>query len=434
MSVSDERDDALGPPPVVDPDPTPPFGFPLPPARPRRSYRKVWLSVLAAVLSVVLVAVGYTVVRFVVDSGTYDDGHAAYERADCAAAIGHFDDVITSWRIVALGGTVRRAESEKAECLVFNEAASRQQAGNAPGALAAYATFVPGRPASPLVDAARTRVGELFKQPEPATLATLESCDTLPVLRDQKLLDAAVAPTFLAACGGAYVQGGDRQKARAAYSRLFGEFSADKVAIETEAQLVKDASWCPWLSELRNDPIVVALKDLIPGLLLTCARAPSALPRDAILYMQDLLNKYPGHRFGPEALATLAAMINKRARSDTEAHELSKEDLVRPIGGDKAIIMVYNDSPEPLRIALSGPEPRVEEIEPCGDCPEVPAGEKPGFRRKQATSKRIVITAGQYDMAIDYAENEKTSPGYARWTLQAGKEYFGCFYISQRPS
>src|SRR5262245_54540821 len=52
--------------PAGSDDPTPPYGFPLPPAvpKPRRSYRKVWLSLLAATLSVVLIAVGYTVVRF----------------------------------------------------------------------------------------------------------------------------------------------------------------------------------------------------------------------------------------------------------------------------------------------------------------------------------------------------------------------------------
>jgi hypothetical protein len=420
--------------PAVDGEATPPFGFPLPPdvPKPRRSYRKVWRSLLAAVLAVVVVAVGYTVVRYLVDNSTYGDAHAAYQKADCATAIGQFDDVITAWRIVKLGDTVARAESEKAECVVFHEAVKRQQAGNTPGALTSYATFIPGRPPSPLVDAARSRIGELFKQPEPAKLATVESCDTLPVLRDQKLLDPASAPTFLASCGGAYVKGGDRPKAITAYTRLFADFSTDKVAADTEAELLKDAGWCLELDKFRNDPVLSALKDLVPGLLATCAKAPTTPESVAIEEAQEFLKKFPGHRFAADVLATFAALLNKQARTDGGYKDFGAEDLVGPVGGDRAIIMVFNDSQEKLRIALSGPEPRVEELDPCADCPSVPKDTSPGGCRKGATAKRIVLAPGEYDMALDFSGGDrKTNGAFAHWALQGGKQYYGCFYISE---
>jgi hypothetical protein len=80
--------------------------------------------------------------------------------------------VIGSWLPVTLGDTVRRAESEKAECLVLGDAADLQQAGDAPRALASYARFLPGRPKTPLTDAARSRIGVLCGQPEVGKLAT----------------------------------------------------------------------------------------------------------------------------------------------------------------------------------------------------------------------------------------------------------------------
>lgn len=413
---------------TLEPDdaPTPPFGFP----RPKRSYRKAWLSLLAATLAIVVVVAGYTAVRFFIDNNTFNDAHAAYERADCTAAIAPFDDVINAWRILPLGSPVARAQSEKAECLAFQEAASHQQAGNAPGALAAYATFIPGRPPSPLVDAARSRTGDLLKQPDIVRLATIETCDTLPVLRDQNLLDPSTAPTFLAACGSAYAHGNDRQKSQTTYSRLFQEFSTDKVATETEAQLLQDASWCPWLSNLRNDPVLSALKDLIPGLLLTCAKAPKVLPRDAILYMEDFLSKFPSHRFTPDALATLAAMLNKSARSDLSARDFGKEELIGPTPGTQAIIILYNDSPESLRIALSGPEPRVETIAPCPSCPISPPNTPSKNCAKSAIPLRILITPGEYDVAINF--NESTTNGaYAHWSLKPAKQYFACYSLSE---
>lgn len=412
--------------------PTPPFGFPLPvaPSR-RRSLRKVWLSLAAAALVVVVVAVGYTLVRYLIDNSTYDDGHAAYERADCGAAIGEFDSVITSWKLVALGDTVRRAESEKAECLVFQAAADRQQAGDSPGALTSYVRFLPGRAKSPLTEAARGRVGELFGQPEAGKLATVESCETLSVLRDEKLLVPASAPAFYAACGAAFNKGFDKGKSLAAYSRLFSDYSGDKVAAETEAAMLADTGWCLELEQIRKNPVLAALKDLLPGLLSTCAAADTTPVSVAIENAKEFLTKYPGHRFAGTVNATYAKLINKQVRADIDAKDFGREDLSGTVGGNTAVLLLYNDANEPLRIAFSGPEPRVEEIAACADCPI--ASEDYKFCRKQATLKRVLIAPGEYDVALDHPEGAKTPGAYAHWSVQAGKEYFGCFTIVERP-
>jgi hypothetical protein len=51
---------------------------------------------LALSLAVLLVATGYTVVRHLIDNSRYRSGHDAYQHADCADAIGHFDDVLSA--------------------------------------------------------------------------------------------------------------------------------------------------------------------------------------------------------------------------------------------------------------------------------------------------------------------------------------------------
>lgn len=415
--------------PVLDDTPTPPLGFPAPiMPKPRRSYRKMWLSLLAAAVTVALVAVGYTVVRVLVDNSTYDAAHAAYEKADCASAIGQYDDVITAWRIIKLGSTVAHAESEKAECVVFNEGPKRQQAGNLPGALTSYATFIPGRQPSPLLDAARTRITELFKQPEPSKLATIESCDTLQTLRDQKLLDPASAPAFLAGCGAAYVRGTQRAKAITIYVQLFSDYSTDKVAATTEAEMIKDRTWCDYIKELRAEPVLAALKDLVPGVLLTCAKDPNATPAVVTKYAQEFLKDFSTHRFAPEMLATYAAALNKSVRADADATDLGGAESGGSVGGTKAVLLLFNDSAEPLRIAFSGPEPRVEEIEACAACPTRTKNSPSPGCNKQAPSKRILLTPGEYDIALD-SSGKKTIGAYAHWTLQPGKLYGGCYFV-----
>ncbi|HEV2781237.1 MAG TPA: hypothetical protein VGX25_17790 [Actinophytocola sp.] len=421
--------------PAVDSDaPTPPSGFPLPdlatPPRPRRSHRTLWLSLLAATLAVALLAAGYSVVRYLLDSGSYEDGHAAYQRADCAAAIGHYDDVITGWRLVTIGDTLTRAESEKAECQAFQVAVDRQHTGNPSGALAAYAAFLPDRPPSPLTDAARNRIAELFKLPDLARLASVDSCDTLPTLRDRKLLDPAVAPTFHAACGAAYTAAVDKPKALATYSRLFADYGQDRVAADTEATMLKDTIWCLELDKFRNDPILAARTDLLPGLLNTCSRAQTTPTPTAIAEAEEFLKKFPGHRFTPEVIATLATLVNKQARADSAAKDLGVPEPLRTVGGNKAILVVHNDSTELMRIALSGPDPRVETIDGCPNCPDV-TGEGNQFCRDQATLKRIELEPGEYDMAVDSPEASRTAAAYAHWVLQPGKEYFACYTLRQ---
>jgi hypothetical protein len=337
--------------------------------------------------------------------------------------MGEFESAINSWRLLTLGDTVNRASSELAECRAFQEGVDRQTSGNGPAALASYARFLPGRPQSPLADAARERVASLFKQPDVNALASVESCDVLSSLRDEKLLDAAVTPGFHAACGAAYARAADKTKAIATYSLLFKDFSTHKVAAETETALLQDVGWCLELDKFRNDQVLSALRDLLPGLLATCAKAPTTPDSVAIEEAEELLKKYPGHRFTAEVMGTFAQRLFNKVRTDSKSTTLRAAEVTGSPGGGKAIIMLYNDSTEPMRVVLSGPEPRVEEIGGCPNCPV--ETDKAGICRQQATLKRLVVAPGEYDFAID--STEATSGAHAHWTLQPGKQYFGCY-------
>src|SRR5262249_3011611 len=97
-----------------------------------------------------------------------------------------------------------------------------------------------------------------------------------------------------------------------------------------------------------------------PGLLLTCAKSATAATTDAIGYTQEFLKKYPGHRFGPEVLATLAALLNKAARAGAGARDFGGADLIGPVGGGQGRIMLYHGSPEKAqdRVDRTGPRGR----------------------------------------------------------------------------
>jgi hypothetical protein len=128
----------------------------------------------------------------------------------------------------------------------------------------------------------------------------------------------------------------------------------------------------------------------------------------------------PGHRLTPEVLATYAHRLNQAARSaGGEGTEVGPAQPIRTVGGGRAVLLVHNDSDQPMRIALSGPEVKEEANRICRD---------------QATVKRIELAPGEYDMSVDTPGKTTTAPGYARWTLQPGKEYFACYSLHPRGS
>lgn len=408
-------------PAFVDPDATPPVGFPIP--APRRSRRKLWLSLLAVVVAVVLVAVGYTGIRFLIDNSTYHDGHAAYERADCPAAITQYDDVISSWRIIQPGGTVDRAESEKKECLAFQDAATRP---DDPGIIAALSAFLTDRPQSPLTDAARHRVTDLFNRPDLTKVASPTSCDIVDKLRSQQLIPAPITPAFLAACGKSYLFTGNTTEALKAYTKLFHDFPKDKVATDAETELRQETRWCIELDKFRNEPTLSARPDLLPGLLVTCIPQLTLDDDDAVALAQEFLKKYRGHHFTPDLLTAISKRINTSTRDDKQSTDFSALPPGRTIGGDKAILEIANDAPNILWIVVNGPEPAFEEIDACPTC-TIDDSNKPTLCNPASPTKTIVLVPGEYDFGMMSPTTAHTSGGYAHWTLQAGKQYSACF-------
>lgn len=404
-------------------------------AAPRRSRRKLWLSLVGAVLAVVLIAVGYSVVRLLLDNSAYDDGHEAYRQADCAAAVGRFDEAINGWRLVTLGSTVSRAETEKAECLPFRDAADQERAGHGSDALVSYVRFLSGRPESPLTEAGRNRITGLLGRSDLAALATVDSCGTLPALRERKLIPQATAPELHAACGAAFANKGDWTQAAKTYALLFTDFAQDKVAADTEAAMIADTNWCIQLDKIRNDAVLAARGDLLPGLLLTCAKsfAASAVTT-AIEDAEEFLRKFPGHRLAGELTATFAQLLNQQTRADTGAKDFGGVEQIGSPGGDKAVVMIYNDSPEIMRVALAGgPEPRVEEIAACPNCPVSTTTGRISCRENIATLKRLVLAPGEYDFSSDHPKDPTTVGSYGHWSLKPGKQYFMCIGITKAP-
>ena len=106
-------------------------------SQPRR--RPSWGS-LIALLAVAVV--GYSAIRYFIDWSNYYKGHQAYQQADCTQAIHNFDSIIKGWRLLDVSGYSALAQKEKGECLLFQAAVNKEQAGDFSTALVSYADFI----------------------------------------------------------------------------------------------------------------------------------------------------------------------------------------------------------------------------------------------------------------------------------------------------
>ncbi|HEU5475274.1 MAG TPA: hypothetical protein VFV67_31915 [Actinophytocola sp.] len=377
----------------------------------------------AATGVVVLLATGYSVVRQLKDDAAYRDGHEAYQRADCVAAIDEFDSVINAYRIVTVGDTVERAERERAECKAFEVAAVWQRAGNKPRALASYVQFVHGRPAGPLTDAARARVTDLLEEPDLAEVATEPSCRVLDLLRKNAMVGPETGPGIHSACGTALTEAHDLDQALDAYAGLFADYPTHRIAAEAEGLIVRDARWCGHLAmtTIRQDPVLAARGELYPTLLANCATAPAVWAEDAENAAEEFLQKYPGHPRTGEVTVALARSMTKLALENGDKVDWQPYPD-GSAGPNEAVIFAHNEGVVPYRIALSGPDGRVVTVDACATCRPLPRAEGESCG-DHANLKRIVVTPGEYDVVLAHGV-----PRYAitRWILRPGRSYFFC--------
>lgn len=95
-------------------------------------------------------------------------------------------------------------------------------------------------------------------------------------------------------------------------------------------------------------------------------------------------------------------------------------------GTDQAVIVIQSNTPEKLRILLSGSVNQIVEVPPCSDCEVFDA--PPMYCPPTGETIRVAIEPGSYEVAIDSLENPGAPNWMGVWEFAGGKKYFSCFY------
>ncbi len=200
--------------------------------RPRRNRYRMPCGCAIPFVSLALVCLGIFVVSPELrEASEYNKGLFAFNRADCATAIQHFDAVVqgADWGIYQVNGL---ADQMRNECLAFIRATNAEAIGHFGIALANYLDFLVLYPASGLTGIVADRIAALFAKSNVSRLAAHEACDRLGLLDEGGYLPQLdeQLPELLYYCGKTYEQADELENAVAVLYRVVREYPDSAVA------------------------------------------------------------------------------------------------------------------------------------------------------------------------------------------------------------
>jgi hypothetical protein len=189
---------------------------------------------------------------------------------------------------------------------------------------------------------------------------------------------------------------------------------------------------CVAADDLIAQQIISAPDETMPPLLYACGQAyeDAGSFSEAVVAYDRFRQEYPDH-----ALASDVQNAFVRA-TIAEAEALGAGGLPPPqstgegSGDPSALVTVIirNDSPERLSMVFSGPETRVEELDPCTECEEF-TGDGPEACPNQGPVGEYQLAPGSYQVVVKASSDGAVTPFSGTWELEGGDEYESCFYL-----
>lgn len=194
-------------------------------------------GVLAAFIGM---GMGTVAVQNMMAGSRYQKGEAAYQTANCEAAISHFDRVINGQRVIDLQHYSLRATARKAECQSYLEV-TQVQTGNVPATLIQAEAFVSQYPSSALAEPVQKNARAVVEKQDPVALAQPEVCDRLDAMLTAKVLPPSdqVLPALSFTCGQNFVAKENYDGAVHRFQQILNDFPEHAIVPEVETAMAK---------------------------------------------------------------------------------------------------------------------------------------------------------------------------------------------------
>ena len=202
----------------------------------------------------------------------------------------------------------------------------------------------------------------------------------------------------------------------------------DPAAATARAALLAVPESCAVVAAAQADPAVVAQSEFLANFVFRCAQVAEFIGAhgDAVDRYQWFLDHAPLDPRVTTARDGLArALINQATGAGAGA--LPSPQSTGRSGTTAARVTIYNDSPETLRLVLSGPEARIEFI-PASPTSSNYSGIGPTKCRTDVPSIELQLQPGEYKALVE-ATSGNVSDFVGTWTMARGAAYRSCFFI-----
>ncbi|NTU86210.1 MAG: hypothetical protein HGA45_43930 [Chloroflexales bacterium] len=200
---------------------------------------------------------------------------------------------------------------------------------------------------------------------------------------------------------------------------------------DTEPAALISADLCQAIDDLVGQQLISAPDDQLPPILYACGQAYEGADNfsEALRFYERFRGEYPDHSLTEEVrVAFVRATVSEAAALGAGALPAPQSVGASGESGGNVTVLIQNDSAERLSMVFSGPEVRVEELEPCAECSDF-SGSEPTACPELGPVGRYVMAPGTYDVVVKASGNSGVTPFRGTWTLEPSQEYSSCFYL-----
>lgn len=152
---------------------------------------------------------------------------------------------------------------------------------------------------------------------------------------------------------------------------------------------------------------------------------------DAVIIYDRFRKEYANHAMADDVKNALARASIAEAEQVGAGNIPAPQSTGQGSGSGPAKVIIQNDSPERLSLVFSGPDVRVEELEPCTEC-ENYVGSGPEFCPEKGPIGEYELPAGDYSVVVKSISDSGVTPFSGSWSLAKGDEYYQCFFLVTR--
>ena len=198
---------------------------------------------------------------------------------------------------------------------------------------------------------------------------------------------------------------------------------------QTPSETLATEAFCDQFDYLQQNNFIPTGNNVLPDLMYQCGQMYFANNNflKVVNIDEEFLSRYPNDPRASDVESALARSIVASSKSSS-AGTIPAPNLSGITAGGSAVVIARNDSPNRLRIALSGPDGRVEELPACASCTTY-SSFGPLSCPDLGPVGRYTVTPGQYDVVVQSISDTSVTPWTGTWNLGSGDEYSSCFFM-----